>query len=119
MYVEMIDKPFDLDLHGFSGTAINKDYTGIAFKLMDQLWKKLKRDGLKNKGMNIWVYGPQETVFAGVELSESPSSDTGLDYKRISLNPYAYIKHFGPYSLIKYTGQTMRDELISRGIEIL
>lgn len=119
MQVEINDKHFDLDLHGFSGTSINKDNTGTAFKLSDQLRKKLKALGLKNKGKNIWVYGPEETVFAGVELTEIHSPDTGLEYKKISLERYAYFKHIGPYTLIKPTGQHMRDELNRRGFEMM
>jgi hypothetical protein len=38
-----------LDIYGFSGTAINKDYAGTAFKLMDKMWQAVKSNNLKNK----------------------------------------------------------------------
>ena len=117
MNVEIINSPLKLDVHGFSGTAINKDYAGMAFKLMDKMWQVVKSTGLKNKGLNIWVYEPAEKVFAGVELSETPEQDTGLQQKSITLEKYAYYKHIGPYQLIKQTGQAMTDELKKRGFE--
>src|SRR5882672_8550655 len=118
MQVEIIDKPLSLDIYGFSGTAIGKDYAGTAFKLMDKMWKTVKSNNLKNKGLNIWVYEPNEMVFAGVELDSSPELDTGLEQKSIALNKYAYYKHVGPYTLIKQAGQTMIDELKKRGLKI-
>lgn len=117
MQVEIMDNRLDLDLHGFTGSALNKDYAGTAFKLMDRMWKIVRDHGLKNKGLNTWVYGPGEIVFAGVELTETPSPDTGLEHKRITLERYACFKHIGPYALIKESGQKMRDELKQMGLE--
>ncbi len=118
MNIEIVDKPFHLDIYGFSGAAINKDYTGTAFKLMDRMWKAVRENSLKNKGRNIWVYEPGDMLFAGVELDVSPKQEIGLEQKSISLIKYAYCKHTGPYHLIKQTGQAMNDELKKRGYEI-
>ena len=118
MNVEIINKPFRINIYGFSGTAINKDYVGTAFKLMDKMWKAVKGNSLKNKGLNIWIYEPNEMVFAGVELEESPKQEIGLEQKSIILIKYAYYKHIGPYNLIKQTGQAMNDELKRSGYEI-
>ena len=117
MNVEVIDKPLTLLLYGFSGMAINKDYAGTAFKLMDKMWKIVKSNNLKNKGLNIWVYEKNESVFAGVELNEIPNQNAGLEQKTISLLKFAYYKHIGPYHLIKESGQNMMDDLKSRGLE--
>ena len=117
MHVEIINEPFRLALYGFSGTAINKDYADTAFRLMDKMWKIVKSNNLKNKGLNIWVYEPHETVFAGVELNEIPEQDTGLEQKTITLLKYAYHKHNGPYHLIKQAGQQMTAELKRQGYE--
>jgi len=117
MNVEIINKPFRLDIYGFSGIAINKDYTGTAFRLMDRMWQVVKSNGLKNKGLNVWVYKSNEKVFAGVELDDTPKQDTQLEQKNLSLPKYAYYKHVGPYNLIKQTGQTMNDELKKKGFE--
>lgn len=117
MKVEIIDNNFTLDIYGFSGIAVNKDYAGTAFKLMDKMWQTVKTKELKNKGINIWVYETNEKVFAGVELDNSPNHDTGLEHKAVNLSNYAYYKHVGPYNLIKQVGQNMRDELKNQGFE--
>ena len=116
MDLQIITTGLKLNIHGFSGTAINKDYTGTAFRLMDEMWKVIKAKKLKNKGLNTWVYEPNEKIFAGVELDVS-SGETGLEQKNIVLTKYAYYKHIGPYSLIKQTGQNIISELKNRGFE--
>ena len=117
MNVEIINDPFRLDIYGFSGVALNKDYVGTAFKLMDKMWQVVKSGSLKNKGLNVWVYEPNERLFAGVELDGVPKQDTGLEQKSLTLPKYAYYKHVGPYNLIRQTGQTMKDELKKKGFE--
>ncbi len=117
MNVEIINKPFRLDIYGFSGVAINKDYAGTASRLMDKMWQVIKSNSLKNKGLNVWVYEPNEKLFAGVELNDTPQQDTGLEQKSLSLLKYAYYKHVGSYNLIKQMGQTMSDELKKKGFE--
>ena len=117
MKLEISDKTLRLNIYGFSGIAMNKDYVGTAFKLMDKMWQTVKSNNLKNSGLNIWVYEQDERVFAGVELNDIPNQDTGLEQKSITLFKYAYYKHIGPYNLIKQAGQNMRDELKSKGFE--
>lgn len=119
MNLEIINEPLRLDMYGFSGTAINKDYAGTAFRLMDKMWQTVKSNNLKNKGLNIWVYEQDHRVFAGVELNEIPNQDTGLEQKSIALVKYACYKHIGPYNLIKQAGQNMKDELKSKGFETI
>jgi len=104
-----------LDIYGFSGIAINKDYAGTAFRLMDKMWQEVKSNSLKHKGLNIWVYEPDEKVFAGVELYDMPEPHTKLEQKNITLIKYAYYKHIGPYHLLKQAGQNMVNELKGRG----
>jgi len=118
MNAEIITHPLNLEIYGFSGIAINKDYTGTAFRLMDKMWQIVKSNNLKNKGLNIWVYEPDEKVFAGVELADGGKHNTGLEQKNITLTRYAYYKHIGPYNLIKQTGQNMINELKNSGFEI-
>jgi effector-binding domain-containing protein len=119
MNLEIINEPLSLEIYGFSGVAINKDYAGTAFKLMDKMWKAVKLNNLKNKGINIWVYEQNESVFAGVELNNVPKHNTGLEQKNITLLKHAYYKHVGPYSLIKQAGQNMKDELKRKGYETI
>jgi predicted transcriptional regulator YdeE len=117
MNLEIINKNLSLDIYGFSGRAINKDYAGTAFKLMDKMWQLVKSNGLKHKGHNIWVYEQNDGVFAGVELDDTPKHDIGLEQKNITLIKYAWCKHIGPYNLIKQTGQNITKELMDRGFE--
>ena len=119
MNLEIINEPLKLDIYGFSGIAIDKDYAGTAFKLMDKMWQTVKSNNLKNKGLNIWVYEQNQRVFAGVELNDIPNQDTGLEQKSVVLLKYAYYKHIGPYNLIKQAGQKMTDELKSKGYETI
>ena len=116
MNIEIIDIPLVLDIHGFSGIAANKDYVGTAFKLMDKMWQTVKSTNIKNKGLNIWVYEPNETVFAGVELLDTVEPNIGLEEKKVILSKYAYHKHIGPYHLIKKVGQEMSDTIRSKGL---
>ena len=117
MNVEIINTPFKLNLYGFSGVALNKDYTGTAFALSGRMWEMVKSKNLKNKGINIWVYEPNEMLFTGVELDNILENDTGLEQKNITLIKYAYYKHIGPYNLIKQAGLNMQNELKSKGFE--
>lgn len=118
MKIEIIDKELNLAVSGFSGTAFNKDYAQTAFKLMDRMWPIVKANGLKHKGMNIWVYEPDHKVFAGVELDAPAEPNIGLELKNISLKKYGYYKHIGPYSLIKQAGTNMTRELESKGFKV-
>ena len=82
------------------------------------MWRTVKSTGLKHKGINIWVYEPNEKIFAGVELNSIPEYDTGLEQKSITLIKHAYYKHIGSYDLLKQVGLAMRNELKSKGFEI-
>lgn len=116
MTVEIITKPIIIDIHGFSSVAVNKDFAKTAFKLMDRMWQVVKHEGLKNKGLNIWVYEDGDRVFAGVEL-ESPPPDLTLERKTITLSGYGYYKHIGPYQQIPAAGERMNQELKEKGFE--
>jgi hypothetical protein len=117
MNMEIINTPFRLDIYGISGFAPNKDYVGTAFKLSGKMWEIVKANSLKNKGLNIWVYEPNEMVFTGIELNEPPKHDISLEPKSIILTKYAYYKHIGSYHLIKQVGLNMQHELKSKGFE--
>jgi len=115
MNIEIITAPLHLDIYGFSGVALDKDYAGTAFKLSLKMWETVKSADLKNKGLNVWVYEDGDRVFAGIELDAIPSAATNLEHKNIDLRKYAYFKHVGAYQLIKRAGQKLQQELSSRG----
>ena len=118
MHIEIHDSEFVADIYGYSGFAVAKDYAGTAFRLMDKMWKTVKTTALKNKGINTWVYEPNESVFAGVELYDAPPVDTGLEHKIVKLVKYARYKHIGSYKLLQQAGQKMREELTRQGFGI-
>lgn len=118
MNVEIITKALELDVHGFSGIAMNKDYAGTAFRLMDKMWQVVKSNNLENKGLNIWIYEENEKVFAGVQLNNTPQPGIAIEQKIVALTKYAYYKHIGPYNLIKQAGQAMTEEVKNKGFEI-
>ena len=80
------------------------------------MWKVVKGQGLKNKGINHWVYEDKTRMFVGVEL-ESPPTGAGLEYKEVRLNAYARGKHIGPYSQLHSTNLALQQELKSRDIK--
>jgi L-rhamnose mutarotase len=115
MNIEIIRKKLQLDIYGFSGTAKNKDYKGTMFQLMDNLWKTVKSEGIKHKGINIWVYEKNEKVFAGVELDDPVNQANELEQKSITLKKYAYYKHIGSYNVLKQIEEEIRNELKNLG----
>ena len=117
MSIEVITKKLELIIYGFSGIVANKDYTGTAFQLSGKMWQTVKENDIKNKGKNIWVYEPNDKVFAGVELDNISNTDSILEEKNITLIKYAYYKHVGSYNLLKQVGTNMRSELKSKGFE--
>jgi hypothetical protein len=117
MRIEVLTNIFTIDSYGISGNAVNKEYAQTAFKLSGRMWEIVKNHNLKNKGLNIWIYEPNDLVFAGVELYDSPGDNTGLERKKLVLDKYAYYKHIGPYNLIRQAGLDMRHELKKQGFE--
>ena len=117
MKIEIINNTLKIDIYGFEGVALNKDYTGTAFRLSGKMWETVKARSLKNKGKNIWIYDKDEKVFAGVELDNIFSNEIELEHKAITLNKYAYYKHIGSYNLIKQAGNDMKSELKFKGYE--
>jgi hypothetical protein len=56
MDIEIIDKPFTVELYGFSGVAVNRNFGETGMRLMNKMWGLVKSNQLKNKGVNVWVY---------------------------------------------------------------
>jgi effector-binding domain-containing protein len=121
MDIEIITENLQLDIYGFGGIALQKDYVGTAFKLSAKMWELVKAGGIKNKGKNIWVYETGARVFAGVkwEIHTTDNNNYGLEKITIHMEKYAYFKHIGPYNLIKQTGENMKSELTKRGFEVI
>ena len=114
MALEIINKPFAVNLYGFSGKVLNKDYAGTGSPLMNKLWNELRSKGIKNKGINYWVYEKNEMLFTGAELEQDGPADSTGELKKINLSSYAYWKHVGPYTRLKDAYSAMHSELEKR-----
>ena len=125
MEIQIVDTPLELNVYGFGGVALDTNYTGMAFKLSEKMWEIVKSRDMKTKGQNVWVYQNDHKVFAGVELAPKSIMDefedrllpAELEYQLVVLPKYAYYKHIRPYSLIKEVGQTMTNQLNSKGYQ--
>ncbi len=115
--MQIITNELRLNVSGFGGVAANRNYAGTAFALMDKMWPIVKGKGLKHKGLNIWVYEEDHGVFAGVELEQPWTADTGLELKTIILPKYAYYKHIGSYNLLGQAGENVHKEIRNLGLK--
>jgi effector-binding domain-containing protein len=116
MALEIINTPLSVNLYGFSGKILNKDYAGTGRPLMDAMWKEIKSKGIKNKGINYWVYDKNDMLFCGVELVQELTGESNMELKKITLLKYAYWKHIGPYTKLKDAYTAMHKELEKRKI---
>lgn len=85
--------------------------------LLDTVWPRIRENNVVQNGINIVVYDPDGTIFAGVELSESEAQRIGLASKRVTLPQYGYCKHSGPYSQIFQTCKVLDEELKQEGFK--
>jgi len=112
----IIKENFSIELYGFAGVAVNRNWSATGMALTNKLWQEIKSASLRHKGINIWVYGEQDKMFAGVELLVPPEPGTILECKKIHLQKYVYCKHTGAYDKIKETGSRVQQELDQKGI---
>jgi effector-binding domain-containing protein len=119
MPIEIHTTPFKLNIFGFGGVATKNDHTATAFRLSGRMWELLRSKSIANKGKNIWVYGGNNKVFAGVELERPDEElDSGLESLIVELPKHAYFKYVGPYSGIGEASKAMRTELVGLGYDI-
>jgi len=114
MDVEIINDPFTVELYGFSGVVVNRNFGETGMRLMNKMWGLVKGNNLKNKGINVWVYENQN-MFTGVELDEQPDSSLGLELKKVALTKYARYKHIGPYHKLYEANAHLREAVTAKG----
>ena len=115
MSLLLIYSPLVIPLYGIGGVVNHEPHGRVGMRLMDEMWKLVKGQELKNKGLNHWVYEDPSHMFAGVEL-ESPPVKPGLTFKEIGLNAYARWKHIGPYAQLPSANLAFKQELKNRSI---
>lgn len=117
--VEIINKPLHIDVFGHSGmkTAQDRDWGATGFRIMGNMWDKIKTNNIKHKGKNIWVYEWNDKMFTGLELENGNDNNGILEKREVRLNKYAYYKHIGPYSLLKQAYDAMNAEIARLGLK--
>ena len=116
MNIKIINKGLTISLFGISGKVINYQYGETGFKLMDEMWRIVKSENLKHKGINYWVYDNDQMMFTGVELYAAPPKDVNLEFRNITLTKYVYYKHIGPYWKLKEANEAVKEEIKKRGL---
>lgn len=117
MQPQILTTPLTYTLHGRSlRHDPAKKYGQEILSLLNQVWPTLKSNNIQNDGINRVIYEADNTLFAGVILSDTthPAAAT-LERKTIHLTRYAYWKHVGPYHLIPTTGAAMTKALQAQG----
>ena len=115
MDIEIKETPLQFDLYGVSGNVPHFDFAGTGRRLMDEMWKRIGKDGIKQTGVNCWVYDSFDRMFTGVEIEGSDGGS--LEHKPVSLKKYAYYKHVGPYEKLGDVHRGMEAELVARGLK--
>ena len=83
--------------------------------LLNTVWPRLREKNVVQNGINVVVYDPDGTVFAGVEMSEPDARGCGLKSKTVKLGRYGYVKHVCPYNQLHETCVRMTEELSRMG----
>ena len=92
-----------------------KSYGEEIVGLLNTVWSRLREMDVVQNGINMVVYDPDGTVFAGVEVSEADAKRCGLESRKVKLGRYGYFKHVGPYSKLQETCVRMAEELSTMG----
>ena len=100
MQTEISDEPFRVTLVGYGGVIGGEGVAVTGKRFMDNLWREVKRLGIKTKGINHWVYLQHSTMFTGVELAEPTAEHGTLEELEVSLDRYLRHVHWGSYSTL-------------------
>lgn len=115
MDIQISETPYAVSLVGFQGPLEAKQVSEVGKPLMDAMWAEVRALGLRNTGINHWVYLPGRQLFTGVELSE-PRDDVGtLARLNVRLNRHLRYVHTGPYEQLPGVWERLRRELSDRG----
>jgi hypothetical protein len=112
-----IRQNLNFHLYGFSAAVPNFKFGETGIGLMNRMWDIVKKNGLKNNGINVWMYDNQQQMFCGVELDPRPANNFGMEERDLHFKNYAWYKHVGPYQLLMDANQKMREELQKMGLK--
>ena len=112
MDLKIINSLFEIELYGFYGTITNGQPAVTGFELMNRVWKTVKENNIPNMGINYWVYGADNKLFAGVELKDGPSDL--LEVLFVGMDRFALYRHTGPYNQLGEVHKNILAELERR-----
>lgn len=98
MEAEIITVPFRVSLIGRSGAVEGRCFGARGRLLMDAMWSEVRDRGIQTRGVNHWVYLPEDRLFTGVEPDGPLEDDGGLETMEVVLTRYFHHVHVGPYS---------------------
>lgn len=116
MHIQIIESPLSFDLYGVTAHVTDKSYAPTGFRLMDILWKEIKKNNLPHKGITIWAYLENDIMMTGVEMKTEIVTNEIVKHTKIHFEKYAYYKHTGSYKLISELYPMMENDLYARGI---
>jgi hypothetical protein len=116
MNIEIIEEPIRFHLYGIGGVVENERYGEVGFRLMNEMWQKVKGAKIPTTGINHWVYLPDGRMFVGVELRspQLPTPDL-LESLEFELPRYMRHVHVGPYQALPQKWKELKGELTARG----
>ncbi len=114
MQIEIVTTPARFCLHGIGGVVENERYGEVGFRLMNRMWQVIKEAKVPNKGINHWVYLPDNRMFVGVELS-SPPHPAALETVEFELQRFLKHVHVGPYQALPQKWRDLKAELARMG----
>ena len=114
MDIEVHNEHLRFDLYGLSGNVVGHDYGGAGKKLMDELWRRVRENGLPHKGINFWVYDSDSRMSTCIELKDASSASGILNHLPVEFAKYGYFKHVGRYDKLGDVHRGMDKELKAR-----
>ena len=113
MTVEIRNEPICFNLHGVTGEVPDRNYARAGFKLMDGLWPVLKEKGIKNTGINYWVYRGATRLSTCVELVDATDI---FEEVPVRFERHAYYKHIGPYDRLGEAYAAIKRQIAELGL---
>ena len=116
MDIEIKVEPIRFQLHGLFADVANHQYGEVGCRIMDQLWKIVKRDNMSTTGIIHWVYLDNDRMFVGIELLDKmASANADLSEYDFQLKRYAEFLHVGPYQQLPQVWQSLKSQLTEQG----
>jgi effector-binding domain-containing protein len=117
MDVEIHNEPISFDLHGVSGDVPDRNYAMAGSRLMESLWPPIKEKGVKNTGINYWIYRGATRLSTCVELIDNDRAEL-FEHIPVRLEKYAYYKHIGPYERLGEAYAAIKREVAELGLAL-